>query len=207
MNLRRPNAPPAFQRTGSRRRCLPIYGSGSVPQERDRRSMAQIYVPNFTEEPPMKKTRLKLLHLALWVTMSGLVAVTSARGQFRAGVGGTVTDTSGAVIAGATVTVTNQETGKSQPVTTSDAGFYRVSGLPPGAYTVTVSFTGFKDETVKDIQVHAEEIQGVNVTLQPGTAKETITVSAEAAPQLQTENGNFSANITNRQLQTLPQNG
>jgi len=155
----------------------------------------------------MKKTRLKLLHLALWVTMSGLVAVTSARGQFRAGVGGTVTDTSGAVIAGATVTVTNQETGKSQPVTTSDAGFYRVSGLPPGAYTVTVSFTGFKDETVKDIQVHAEEIQGVNVTLQPGTAKETITVSAEAAPQLQTENGNFSANITNRQLQTLPQNG
>src|SRR5439155_16020586 len=118
--------------------------------------------------------------LALWVTISSLVAVTSVRGQYRAGVEGTVMDSSGAVVAGATVTVTNQETGKSRPVTTGDAGFYRVSGLAPGKYTVKVSFTGFKEETLEDIQVSAEEIRGIDLTLRPGTAKETITVSAEA---------------------------
>ncbi len=146
-----------------------------------------------------------------WSACCGLAlmffAAAVARAQFKAGIEGTVTDSSGAAVSGVTVTVTSQETAKSQQVTTSDAGFYRVSGLAPGRYTVTATFSGFKEQTVKDIQVNAEEVQGVNLTLQPGDVKETITVSAEAAPQLQAENGNVSANITDQQIHALPQNG
>src|SRR5256886_7490729 len=146
-----------------------------------------------------------------WSACCGLAvtffAVGLARAQFRAGIEGTVTDSSGAAVSGVTVTVTSQETAKSQQVTTGDAGFYRVSGLSPGRYTVTATFSGFKEQTVKDIQVNAEEVQGVNLTLQPGDVKETITVSAEATPQLQTENANVSANITDREIHALPQNG
>src|SRR5438093_2161658 len=137
----------------------------------------------------------------------GLFSAGIASAQFKAGIEGTVTDSSGAAVSGVTVTVTSQETAKSQQVTTSDAGFYRVSGLAPGRYTVTANFSGFKEQTVKDIQVNAEEVQGVNLTLQPGEVRETITVSAEALPQLQAENGNVSANITDQQIHALPQNG
>src|SRR5438445_8981781 len=146
-----------------------------------------------------------------WSACCGLAvtffAVGLARAQFKAGIEGTVTDSSGAAVSGVTVLVTSQETAKSQQVTTSDAGFYRVSGLAPGRYTVTATFSGFKEQTVRDIQVNAEEVQGVNLTLQPGEVKETITVSAEALPQLQAENGNVSANITDQQIHALPQNG
>ena len=157
-----------------------------------------------------KTTRQRPRSFLYWALCTLAVAFSSiptASAQFKAGIGGTVTDSSGAAVSGVTVTVTNQETGKSQQVTTSDAGFYRVSGLAPGRYTVTATFSGFKEQTVKDIQVNAEEVQGVNLTLQPGDVKETITVSAEAAPQLQAENGNVSANITDQQIHALPQNG
>ncbi len=131
----------------------------------------------------------------------------SARAQFRAGIEGTVTDASGAAVVGVTVTVSNQETGKSAQLTTSGAGFYRISGLPPGKYTVTALVTGFKEKVVKDITVHAEEMQGINITIEPGPVNETVTVTGETVPQLQTENGNVTGAITNQQVHALPQVG
>lgn len=131
----------------------------------------------------------------------------SGRAQFRAGIEGTVTDASSAAVAGATVTVTNQETGKAVQVTTNGAGFYRVSGLPPGKYTVTVSFTGFKEKVVKGVTVNAEEVQGVNITIEPGPVTESVTVTGETIPQLETENGNVTGAITNQQVLALPQVG
>ena len=67
------------------------------------------------------------------------LAVT-ASAQFKAGVQGTVADTTGAVVPGVEITVTNQETGVSQKGTTREAGFYAVTNLPPGKYTVTVMY-------------------------------------------------------------------
>jgi hypothetical protein len=136
-----------------------------------------------------------------------VLTATRAYAQFGAAIEGTVLDSSGASVGGATVTVTSLETSKSQTVTTDLSGFYRVSGLTPGMYTVTGSFAGFKTHTVADVQVHAEEVWGVNLTLQPGEIKETVTVSAASAPQLQTENGNLAGQLTTVQIQALPQVG
>ncbi len=78
--------------------------------------------------------------------------------QFRAGVQGTVTDSSGGTVSGATVTLLNKETNQAQKTETSEDAFYRFSNLAPGAYTVSVEQPGFKKRVVENLQVDAESI-------------------------------------------------
>src|SRR2546425_6034106 len=94
--------------------------------------------------------------------------VGAAHAQFRAGIQGTVTDSTGAIVKGAKITVTSQETGVSQEAITNDEGFYSVSHLGPGLYTINASLTGFKVKIIKDVQVAAEEMGGVNLILDAG---------------------------------------
>jgi hypothetical protein len=152
-----------------------------------------------------------LLSYSLRVVLGALIAAglaSAAAAQFRASIQGTVTDASGAVVAGATVTVTNQETSKSQQVTTSDEGFYRVTGLAPGRYTVSAEVSGFKKQVLQDIVVNAEQTEGVNMTLEAGQVSEAVTVSAgESATRLQTENANVDRAITTREILRIPQAG
>ncbi len=130
----------------------------------------------------------------------------SALAQYGASLEGTVTDKSGAVISGATVTVTNQATGVSRNTVTSDAGFYRISALSPGRYRVDVDAAGFKKGTTADVQVSAESTRGLNVLLTPGAAQETVTVTAEGAV-LETENASVTGGITAHQVEELPSFG
>src|SRR5579872_7141966 len=76
--------------------------------------------------------------------------------QYGAGIEGTVTDSSGAVAPGAKVTATNQSTGVSRDTLTGGAGFYRISGLAPGSYTITVEATSFRKQSVPDVAITAE---------------------------------------------------
>ena len=139
--------------------------------------------------------------LLLGVVLTGLA-------QFRAGVQGVVTDPTGAVIGGATVTLTNHETGKTQQVVTSAEGFYRFSGLAPGAYRVTVEYAGFKKKVVERVIVRAEEVQGLDLTLEPGEITETLTVQAGGeVATLQTENPDVTRAVTTREVLRLPQFG
>lgn len=141
------------------------------------------------------------------IVLLACVMVFAAAGyaQFRAGIQGTVTDTTGAAVKGATVKVTNQETGASQEVTTGDTGFYSVAHLAPGLYTVAVSFTGFKTNVIKDVQVSAETPEGVDLVLQPGAVTEQITVSGDTLPTLQTEDASLTGTISKQEVQELPQ--
>ena len=75
-----------------------------------------------------------------------LCATVAANAQFKASVQGTVTDSTGAIVTGATVNLTNNETGQTQEATTNDSGFYRFSSLAPGKYTVTAEREGFKSK-------------------------------------------------------------
>jgi len=108
--------------------------------------------------------------------MCGLVllfTVTSASSQFKASVQGTVTDSAGAIVTGASVTLTNKETSRSEKTETSDGGFYRFSGLAPGLYTVTVEKENFKKQVVDDVKEEAESLKGVKpgiVYLKKGAA-------------------------------------
>src|SRR6266545_2650236 len=131
----------------------------------------------------------------LRVTLAVLLFTVSLCAQFRAGVQGVVTDSTGGVVANAKVTLTNNETQRAQETRTSGEGFYRFSGLPPGTYKISVEQPGFQRQTVESIRIQAEELQGQNVTLSPGEITQTVTVSESAVPALQTENANVARSI------------
>lgn len=134
------------------------------------------------------------------------VCAVIASAQFKAGLQGTVTDSSGAVISGAQVTLLNTETGQVRKVNASDSGFYRFSALAPGTYTLTVEQEGFKQRVVSDVKINAEQLQGVNVVLEPGEITETVTVTAEPEP-LQTEDANIRKTLSTKEVLDLPQIG
>src|SRR6266542_1200079 len=119
--------------------------------------------------------------------LTSLLWATPAHAQFRAGIQGTVVDPSPAPVPGATVVITNEDTGVVRETVTGDAGFYRVAGLSPGRYKVVASLTGFKETVMEHVEVGAEEIRGLDLQLQAGGVQENVTVTAE--PQtLQAQN-------------------
>jgi Carboxypeptidase regulatory-like domain/TonB dependent receptor len=148
----------------------------------------------------------RLLRAGLCGLFTLLLAAT-ASAQFRAGVQGSVKDPAGAVVAGATVTLTSKETNKSQQVTSSDDGFYRFSNLAPGNYTLTAEAAGFKKQVIENLTVSAENVEGADISLEPGGVSEVVTVTDEGGPQLETENANISKAITNVEVRQLPQFG
>lgn len=137
-----------------------------------------------------------------------VIALSSdAYAQFRAAVQGTVADESGAVVAGVTVTLTNNETGRVQNTTTNDEGFYRFSGLAPGRYQLMAEQTNFKKQIIENLEVAAENVQGVDLVLAAGGVSETVTVSGESSATLETENANVQKSITAEEIRKLPQTG
>lgn len=131
----------------------------------------------------------------------------TANAQFRAGIQGSVTDPQGAAIVGATVTLTNKETNRTQQATSGDEGFYRFDQLGPGNYMITVEQAGFKKQVLESVVVAAEETQGLNILLETGEVTETVTVTSEVTQGLQTENASVAGSISEREIQRLPQVG
>ena len=95
------------------------------------------------------------IRLFICASIVATIAAT-ANAQFKASIAGTVKDASGALVSGVTVTVTSSETGRSQQTVTGDEGFFRVSELPPGRYTITAEARGFKKQVLENIIIHAE---------------------------------------------------
>jgi carboxypeptidase family protein/TonB-dependent receptor-like protein len=147
--------------------------------------------------------------LALVCTLIVPALGVTANAQFKASIQGTVRDSAGAVVSGATVTAVSVETSKTQQAVTSDEGFYRIDGLAPGTYNVVAELSGFKKKTIENIALHAEGAQAVNITLEAGQVSESVTVSATTAEaaQIHTENANVGRAITTREILRIPQNG
>ena len=141
--------------------------------------------------------------VVLWVCTS---AVSSGQLITRATVNGSVTDTSGAVIVGATVTLTNQATSVHTTITTNAEGFYAVPDLPVGTYTVTVSMQGFEAYQVTGIILHPTIVATVSAVLSPGqiTARVEVHASAQA---VETSSPELSSEVSSMQAGTLPLNG
>src|SRR2546422_5902189 len=142
---------------------------------------------------------------ALSLLACGVFFALAAQAQFRAGIQGTVTDSTGAVVKGAKISVTSQETGVSQEATSNDEGFYSFSHLAPGLYTVDASLAGFKTKLVKDVRISAEETTGMSLVLDAGAVTEQVFVSGDTAGQLQTEDASLTGTISNQDVQELPQ--
>src|SRR5205823_3208951 len=136
-----------------------------------------------------------------------LMFAIAAQAQFNAPIQGTVTDQSGAVVSGATITVTSVETNREFKTTTSGEGFYRIAGLAPGLYNVSAEAPRFQKFSAERVPVAAEAVRGLDITLNPGIVSETVTVSGEAITEVQTENANLSDTITSGEVQRLPEFG
>jgi len=135
-----------------------------------------------------------------------ILFVSLGHAQFLGGVQGTVSDAGGGTVAGATVTLDNNETHETQTTQTSSDGFYHFAGLAPGVYTLTVEQQSFKKRVVNNLRIDAESVKGNDVVLEAGTISETVTVQAEDLP-LQTEDANIRKTLTTDEVLRLPQQG
>ena len=127
--------------------------------------------------------------------------------QYRAGIQGVIVDPQGSVIVGATVTLTSKETSISKTATTDASGGYNFLSLAPGHYAITVEKTGFKKQSLEDVAVAAEQTQAVNIALEVGEVTQSVTVSAEVSPAIDTETGQISGTLSSDEVQNLPSLG
>ena len=148
--------------------------------------------------------RRNLLALAVLLAVTSTLIITSAEAQFRAGLQGAVTDATGAVVPGAKVTLTNRETGASRTATTTNSGLYSIPSLPPGAYRLSVEKEGFQKKVLENISITGDQLQGANVQLDVGQAAQTVTVTADATPSIQTETATISGTLQQRDIARLP---
>jgi hypothetical protein len=121
----------------------------------------------------------------------------------RGTITGTVSDPAGAVIASAPIQAKNLETGAVYTGATSNTGNYTISQLPAGTYELSTIVQGFKKYTRSNLQVQVAQTLRIDMTLEVGSASESVTVS-EAAPLLNTESGELSHNVESKVLNDLP---
>jgi Carboxypeptidase regulatory-like domain len=129
-----------------------------------------------------------------------------AYGQEPTGViSGTITDSSGAIVQGVTITITNKATGNSRAAITNSDGLYTVPALLPGQYEARVERPGFRT-VVREAQVLAGTTTTVDLQLTPGAAQEVVTVEA-AAGQVSYDTHAIEGVIERSTIQDLPLNG
>jgi len=119
---------------------------------------------------------------------------------------GTVTDSSGGVVAGATVSVVDVDRGVTRTLTTDDAGVYNAPNLTPGTYTVRVEAKGFKKLERQNVVIEVGHEVRVDLTVQPGEQNQTVTVT-ESIPLVETTNATMGGTLENADIVDLPLNG
>lgn len=146
----------------------------------------------------------KVVFVGLFLLACFCILSPGAVAQYRAGIQGVVLDSQGNTIADATVTLTNNDTNKNTQINSDSAGVYNFLSLPPGSYTLEAEKAGFKKQTLQDVIVAGERTQGINITLEVGDVTQTVTVSGDVLPNLDTQSGNISGTLTSNDVQNLP---
>jgi hypothetical protein len=119
------------------------------------------------------------------------------------GVTGTVTDSTGAIVAGATVKLVNEATGLSSAGVSTSTGAYAFNAVRPGSYTLQVEAPGFQTTVDKKVQIHIQQTQTIDIRLATGAVTQQVTVTG-AAPLLQAENGAVGQTITGQVINSMP---
>jgi hypothetical protein len=122
-------------------------------------------------------------------------------------ISGTVTDTSGAAVQGAVIKVTNDATSQPRTTSTDDNGFYVVTNLPVGTYSVTAEHQGFKKSLQTGYTLVADGRLTVDVSLEPGAISESVAVTAANAETINKTSGEVARVIDTEQVQNLALNG
>ena len=157
----------------------------------------------FQKQKRFERLRLAILSItcivALLVCASSALAQTATTGALT----GVVTDPSGAVISGATVTATNVATGQARSVNTDASGVYRISLLPPGNYGVKFAATGFKTVEVPSVAINVTETESLSHSLEVGSQTQQVTVES-TTERIQTENATIGGLVSGETITSLP---
>lgn len=137
----------------------------------------------------------------------GLLSMTPVLAQVdRAELEGTITDQSGAAVAGADVKILAADTGIAQEQKSNSKGYYRFPGLAVGRYTVTVTNTGFKTKVIEDVIVQVGQTRTLDATLAVGASTEKVEVNATLSPS-DRSSAEAATVIRSDQIENLPNNG
>ena len=153
----------------------------------------------------MKLMKFKLKSLAVAVIVM-VLSTGALYAQTFGEITGIVTDASGAVMSGASITLTNTNTNALRQTTATDAGAYTFPSVPPGSYTLKAEAKGFKTSISEPFRVQVQQAVRVDVVLQVGQASESVEVTANVA-LLQSENSTLGTVIENKVVTELPLNG
>jgi hypothetical protein len=148
--------------------------------------------------------KIQLVFLAVLFLCCSLVV--RAQNAGNASVQGTITDTTGAVIPNATVTITDNATRIEHTATSESSGLYTFPNIPIGTYTLTVSESGFQTYTQTHIVLEVGSSISINVKMTVGSTDQKVEVRSEGLA-LQTEDATFKQTIDNRAMTGMPLNG
>ena len=121
----------------------------------------------------MKRSNLAVRVVLLIVTL--LASTVMVEAQFRASLRGTVTDSSGAVVPGATVTLMNKDTNQTLTSVSDDSGIYVFNALAPAPYKLSVERQGFQAKTLENVQIIPEQLNSLNLAIAVGGNQQTVT--------------------------------
>ena len=143
------------------------------------------------------------LQVTLAVAVLSWTSASSCLAQSQSGITGTVTDSSGAVVGGADVTVSDNATGTVNHVVTTSSGTYAINGLIPGRYTVSVAAPGFEKAVRTEVNVEVSVVATINIGLTNGSAEQTVTVRADLI-SINTTQPELGTTIEPEVVQSLP---
>ena len=147
---------------------------------------------------------IRRITTAICLLVFGIAGINARAQDATSGsISGTITDSTGAAVQGARVVLTNTDRNHvERTLTTNSSGFYTATELPLGTYSVTISDTGFKTETVTHLVLHVADRLTINRALENGSASETITVTADEA-RVDLEDATSAGLINSTQINEL----
>jgi hypothetical protein len=141
--------------------------------------------------------------LPLTTLLAVTFLVATAHAQFRASLRGTVKDSQGAAIPGATVTLVDTDTNRTMVSTSDSNGIYNFNALAPAPYRLTVEHEGFQKRVLGHVQIIPEQLNSLDLQLDLGQVQTTVTVSS-TTQTLDTETATVSGTVTSNQIQHMP---
>ena len=143
------------------------------------------------------------MKVAGFLVLLGVLSASPIHAQQNATVVGTITDPTGAVVPGVTVSVTNVNTGVSLTTATNASGYYRVENLIPGQYTVSAEAKGFQKALRTAFTLEVAQTATIDLTLQVGAVTQTVEVTG-ATPMLQTQTAELGQVVNQQEVTQLP---
>ena len=148
---------------------------------------------------------LQRLCFALILLFTFLSIATVAQDQNNGTITGTISDSTGGVIPGAKITVTNGPLVKT--ATSDEKGEYKITELPPGSYTLTVTLEGFQEYKTENLALTADQSVRMDATLNPASVASSVNVSSSTVAQVETETAQIAGTLSKTEVTTYQLNG